>query len=83
LRVLKPAPHHENNAGKTCVIIRRPYDQLKGDLEKTFGGQKDVEVVVDMRHHERRKSRNSVSIERRQGDRRRQRQELVEAVISI
>ena len=83
MKIFKPAMNAENKAGEICIIVRRPYMHLKEDFEKTFEGQKDVKVVVDMRNEERRRSSNPVPRDRRQGERRKPMQELVEAVISI
>jgi hypothetical protein len=72
----------EEKTGDTCIIIRRRYSHLKEELQRTLKGDKDVKVLVDKRSGERRRSKQSIPLERRRADRRKPKEELVEVVIS-
>ena len=65
------------------IIIHRPYAHLEDELREAFEGQEDVNLIVDRRDGERRTSQQPVSVERRRGDRRRPKEQLVEVVISV
>lgn len=65
------------------LIVQRPFAQLTNDLEKVFKGQPDVNVIIDARHHERRKkTEKTIRGDRRVADRRKRSETLVEVVIS-
>ena len=64
------------------VIIAQAHAYLDGTLRTAFEGQENVKVIVDRRHGERRATRQSVAFERRQADRRRLREHLVEVVVT-
>lgn len=83
VRILKGASGPDEGQGVTYITIRRPYAHLEEELRRVFGKQKDMKVVVDRRYAERRTRARPVPLERRQCDRRRPREELVEAVMSI
>jgi len=51
-------------------IVARGDDHLYEDLRQQFAANPDVEVLVDRRHAERRRSETSYDPERRRGDRR-------------
>jgi hypothetical protein len=51
-------------------IVARGDDRLYEDLRQQFAANPDVEVLVDRRHAERRRSGTSYDPERRRGDRR-------------
>ena len=51
-------------------IVARGDDHLYEDLRQQFAANPDVEVLVDRRHAERRRSGTSYDPERRRGDRR-------------
>jgi len=64
------------------IIIRQPYAHLEKELTKTFKGQKDVQVILDKRYSERRKTQQDVEVERRHADRRQPNEEIVDVVLS-
>ena len=51
-------------------IVGRGDDRLYEDLRQQFAANPEVEVLVDRRHAERRRSQASYDSERRRGDRR-------------
>ena len=65
------------------IIIRQPYTHLLKEMCKTFGGKEDVTVMVDRRHGQRRAESQPVKLERRQAERRRPTQELVEVTLTV
>ncbi len=83
LRVLKSTPVSKQGAGQMNIIVPQPYAHLVSELRRIFKGQDDVEIKVDDRQGERRERKGSFSDERRQAERRRTREILVEAVVSI
>jgi hypothetical protein len=68
--------------GMMSIIIQRPYAFLQKELQSAFKGQKDVKVIVNGRYGERREKIQSTTPERRRTDRRRQKEELVEVLLS-
>jgi len=64
------------------IVIMQPYARLENELLSAFKGQKDVKVILDRRHEERRKRPQAVAIDRRKTDRRSPKEELVEVLIS-
>lgn len=82
-KILKAASRPEERPGVSYVIIRRPYAHLEDELGRTFERQKDIKVVVDRRYAERRTRQRPIPLERRQADRRRPKEELVEVVMSV
>ena len=82
LKILKSYPFSKEETGQMSIIVRRPYDYLIRDLQKVFKGQEDVKVKTDSRYGQRRTKKESVSIERRQADRRITKETLVDVVIS-
>jgi hypothetical protein len=82
VRILKAAARPEEGREKMCIVVRRPYAYLQEELRQGFEGQGDVQVVLDGRSGERRAGRDPMTAERRQADRRRAQQEIVEVVIS-
>jgi hypothetical protein len=71
----------EQGAGKMSIIIQRPYAYLKEQLRRTFEREEDVNVIVDRRNRERRASEEPFAAERRRGDRRRLKEQLVEVIV--
>jgi hypothetical protein len=66
------------------IIIRQPYAHLLKEINRTFKGKKDVTVIVERRDRQRRKSMQPVKFEeRRRGDRRRSKEQLLEVVLSV
>jgi hypothetical protein len=83
MNFFKMAASSGMHIGKTCVVVRQPYMHLKKDLEKVFEGQTDVKVVVDMRTEDRRRGDTPVAQDRRLSDRRKEKPEMVQAVVFI
>ncbi|NOR54233.1 MAG: hypothetical protein GQ536_09125 [Candidatus Aminicenantes bacterium] len=82
MRIAKPVLSSEEGAGIMSIVIQRPFAHLEKELRSTFDGQEDVKIILDSRYGERRKKRHPVKSERRQHDRRRPKEELVEVIIS-
>jgi len=76
------APGGPGGAGKTLIIIQRPYAHLEKELRRTFGNGNNTRVIIDRRMGERRGRMESLSDDRRQGDRRAESELLLELVIS-
>jgi len=83
LRILKAASGPEAGQGVTYMTIRRPYANLEAELRRAFEGEEKVKFIVDRRYRERRMSQQPVPAERRRGDRRTPKEELVQAVMSV
>jgi len=83
LKILKSTPISEKEAGQMNLIVRRPYDYLTTNFLRVFNGKEDVKVKVESRYGQRRTKKEPVSCERRQAERRRKKETLVEVVISI
>lgn len=73
--------HSDGNPGKVIIIVPRPRAYLADLLAKAFEGREDVEVIVDRRYGERRIQKRPVPAERRSGQRRRPKQEVIEVVV--
>ena len=74
-------------SAKMVLVLMRPYAHLEGDMRREFDGQDDVEVVVDRRFGERRigerrKGGPPLLSERRQADRRRETEEVLQIILS-
>ena len=82
MRITKVTNLSEERCGTTSIVIRRPYAHLEKDLRSAFKWIEDVKVILDRRYGERRKSQQSVTLERRAADQRRQKEDLVDVVIS-
>lgn len=63
------------------IIVRRQYAYVAEVLRRVFAEREDIKVIVDRRHGERRQTQQLASIERRQGERRRPKGEILEVVI--
>ncbi len=83
LRILKGVFPSEEGTGNMSIIIRQPYAHLEEELIKTFKGQKDVQVILDKRYAERRKTQQDVEMERRHDNRRQPNEEIVDVVLSV
>lgn len=83
LKILRSDPISKEDAGQMNIIVRRPYDYLETELLKVFKGQKDIKVKVDRRRYGRiRTKQEPFSYERHQAEKRRQKETLIEVVIS-
>jgi len=78
----RPSPL-ERGAETMTIIAQRPYAYLEKELRRTFAGHKGVNVTVDRRFGERRVTGQPVAVERRKTDRRSQKQQLVEVLLSV
>ena len=83
LRILKGVSPSEEGTGIMSIIIRQPYAHLEKELTQTFKGQADVQVILDRRYSERRKTQQAVDVEQRHADRRQPKDEIVDVVLSI
>ena len=66
---------------RTRMIVRRPYAYLEGRLRWAFEGRDDVDIISDRRRGERRAGARPVQKERRQGERRTTKGQMLEIVI--
>ena len=82
MSIAKAAHLSEEGSGTMTIVIWRPYAHLEKELRSAFKGVEDVKVILDRRYEERRKSKEPVTVECRQADRRRSKAELIEIVIS-
>jgi hypothetical protein len=51
-------------------IVARGHDRLHADLQQQFSGNPEIEVLIDRRHAERRRSQTPHDPDRRRSDRR-------------
>ncbi len=82
-RIFKGVSPSEEGTGIMSIIIRKPYGHLEEELIKTFKGQKDVQIIVDKRYGERRKTQQDIEKERRHDNRRQPKDEIVDVVLSV
>ena len=64
------------------IIVRRPFAYLTQNLLNVFEGQDDVDVTVDRRFSQRRKTAQPCLQDRRCGDRRQSKEPLIDVMIS-
>src|SRR5262249_17797454 len=88
-RVIEPLPsilvstvRSNPGHGTMYIIVKRAHAYLEETLRRAFEGQENVQVMVDRRRGERRKTAGSVAVERRQADRRRPREHLAEVIVA-
>ena len=79
--------HEETGKGKMLLIVGSRYAYLQKTLIEAFEGQEDVEILVDRRQGERRQGERRrgggpVLLERRQMDRRKRKEEVLEVILS-
>ena len=77
----------EAGKGKMLLIVGSRYAHLRKVLIEAFDGQGDVEILVDRRKGERRKGERrrgggAFLSERRQMDRRKRKEEVLEVILS-
>ncbi len=75
------AEHSDGDPEKVYIVIPRHRAYVVELLRKVFEARGDVEILVDRRHGERRTRQRPVAVERRQTDRRRPKEEVIEVVI--
>ncbi|OLD95490.1 MAG: hypothetical protein AUG80_16500 [Candidatus Rokubacteria bacterium 13_1_20CM_4_68_9] len=80
--ILRGNPGPGQGHGTMYIIINQAHAYLQETLRRAFEGQKNVQIIVDRRYGERRTTRGSVAFERRQADRRRSREHLVEVIVT-
>jgi hypothetical protein len=83
LKILKSAPFSKQETRPMNIIAYRPYDYLVKNLQSVFQDKEDVNVQMDRRYGQRRTQKLPFSDERRQDDRRKTKETLVEVIISI
>jgi hypothetical protein len=81
--VLQAHQQYIKGSKMTAIVIRRPYAFPKEEHLKAFGGNNDVDVIVDRRFDDRQTHRRPVVMDRRAADRRRPVKELVQLFISL
>ena len=64
------------------IVIQRPYTHLERELRETFKESEDVRIIVDNRYEDRRLQTKTISDERREKNRRREKVKMVEVVLS-
>jgi len=82
LKIARATARPEGGGPAMVIVVRRLYAYLQQELNRAFEGQENVRIVVDRRYDERRSLREPVTRERRQADRRRAKDEIVEVQIS-
>lgn len=81
LTPLADTAHPGGNAGKVFIIVPQHRAYFADLLIKAFEGREDVEVITDRRHGERRTQQQASRMERRQGQRRRPKEGVIEVVV--
>src|SRR2546426_9513709 len=84
MRFVRAISGGENSPGdspKLYIIIPRPHAYLADLLAKAFEGRKDVEIIADRRHGERRIQQQPAGVERRRADRRKPKEGGIGGVI--
>jgi hypothetical protein len=82
MSILRANPAPGQGRGTMYIIINRAHAYLHETLRKVFAGQENVRVIVDRRYGERRTTRGSATFERREGDRRKSTEHLVEVILT-
>ena len=84
LTILKATSEFEQGHGAMSIIIRQPYAHLLKEINRAFKRKKDVTVILERRQRQRRTNMQPVKFEeRRRGDRRRAKEQLLEVVLSV
>jgi len=65
------------------LIVKPPYDHLTKGLQEVFGGQGDVKITLDNRRTERRAGSKPFTPDRRQEDRRKEKETLLEVILEV
>ena len=82
VNILRPVPASNEGSAGMHLIVKRPYDHLLKELQGVFGGQGDVEITIDNRRGERRTGSQPFAPDRRQGDRSKETEPLLEVVLA-
>jgi len=83
LRLTKSTSFFKKKTCQMSIIVRRPHDYLISELLRVFKSQEDVKIKMDDRYNERRTREEPFLYERRQADRRKTKETLIEVIISI
>jgi hypothetical protein len=67
----------------SIIIINRPYRFLEKELRSLFETDETTRVIVDRRNGDRRQKQIPVNAERRKGDNRRSKLEMVEVIMTV
>ncbi|MBN1848092.1 MAG: hypothetical protein JW932_05855 [Deltaproteobacteria bacterium] len=65
------------------IIIKQPYAGLENEMRSVFEKEENVNIFVDRRNSERRLDKKPAPFERRVSDRRRPKEVMVEASITL
>ena len=76
LKIRKATNPLGKEIGVMSIIIRRPYARLEKELREVFGGQENVNIVVDQRNGDRRTELREMENERRRSPRRTGKEEM-------
>lgn len=66
-----------------CIAIQRPFEHLIDELNQAFASDGNIKVVLNRRQGERRKTDQSVEMDKRGADRRKLKKEILEVTINI
>ena len=80
-RVFSATESSQNNPGRMILIVRRPYAHIEAHLRTAFEGRDDITIIGDRRRRVRRTTAGAVRGERRRGERRLRKEEVLEVVI--
>ena len=81
LNVARATGRVGSESGEMLIIVRSRYAHLEKKLINAFAKQKDVRILVDRRHVERRRKKSPITPERRRGDRRKPQEELLKVIL--
>ncbi len=83
MKVSKTSTKPRRPIGDLTLIISRTYADLESELRQVCEGIEKVKMFVDRRYEERRTREQPRAGEHRKAERRRVKEELVEAIISL
>ena len=79
---MSSVPASDEGKAGMHLIVKRPYDHLLQELHGVFGDQRDVEITLDNRREERRLDSCAFVPERRQQERRKNKDTLLEVILA-
>ena len=82
IKILQSVPAVNDGHGRMHLIVKHPYVHLLTELHEVFGEQGDVEIKLDKRQGERRTLGQPCAPERRQQDRRKDKETLLEVILA-
>ena len=83
MKVSKTSTTPRRPVGNLTIIISRTYADLESELRQVFEGIEKIKMFVNRRYEERRTKAQSTDEERRKAKRRKVKEGLVEAIISL